>query len=115
MIRKRNDSDGYRRGAMGIDDDKAGRFTKQNRTDPWTVTPASVERVRGDGVRRSDKLTEAGSGAYTSNDRILRNKMPDEDPEQGTEGRATGRDIWSDVEGQSSDDGNRAVKSRGND
>jgi hypothetical protein len=96
MIRKRNDSDGYRRGAMGIDDDKAGRFTKQNRTDPWTVTPASVERVRGDGARRSDKLTEAGSGAYTSNERILRNKPT---------GAGTGdsHDIWSDVSKNSDD------------
>jgi hypothetical protein len=37
---------------------------------------------------------------------FLRNKMPEETT-------ASSRDIFNDVEGQSSDDGNRAVRSRG--
>ena len=52
----------------------------------------------------------------TSNeDRILRNKLPDEAAQEGNTRRGGGKDIWNDVEGQSSDSGNRAVKSRGND
>jgi hypothetical protein len=98
---------------MGIDGTEGESFTRRG-TDPWTVQPRGVDYVPGDGVKRRDTVKSAGQ-RYTDNESGLRNKMPDEDPMQGTEGRATGRDIWSDVEGQSSDSGNRAVKSRGND
>jgi hypothetical protein len=97
MIRKRNDSDGYRRGAVGIDDDKAGRLTKQNRTDPWTVEPASVEYVRGDGVRRRDTTKTAGQ-RYTNNESGLRDKPADDQS-----GGVDNRDIWSDVSKNSDD------------
>jgi hypothetical protein len=49
-----------------------------------------------------------GAGKYTDNESGLRNKLPS-DPTGG----AVSRDIFDDVEGQSSDSGNRAVRSRG--
>jgi hypothetical protein len=98
---------------MGIDGTEGESFTKRG-TDPWTVEPASVEYVRGEGVRRKDSVKSAGQN-YTSNESGLRNRLPDEDPEQGTRSRRVGTDIFDAVEGQSSDDGNRAVRSRDND
>ena len=90
-IRKRNDSDGYRRGAVGIDDDKGGRFTKENRTDPWTVEPRGVSYVPGDGVRRKDTVKPGAGIDGDEGVGILRNKP---------EGAGTGgtRDIYSDVD-----------------
>jgi len=101
MIRKRNDSDGFRRGAMGIDDDKAGRFTKQNRSDPWTVEPQSVSSVPGS-IRRKDTVK---SGQGIDGDEgvgILRQKQPDGG--MGSNARNQGgRDIYDDVDRNSDD------------
>jgi hypothetical protein len=66
--------------------------------------------IRGDGVKRRDSVKSSGQN-YTSNDSGLRQKMPDEDPEQGTRSRRSGTDIFDAVENQSSDSGNRAVRS----
>ena len=78
MIRKRNDSDGYRRGAVGIDDDKAGNFTKANRSDPWTVEPRSAtEGARGDGVKRVDNVKPGRGVDDDIGVGVLRNKEPD--------------------------------------
>ena len=102
MIRKRNDSDGYRRGAVGIDDDKAGRFTKQNRTDPWTVRPNSEEfSARGDGVRKVDTVKRGKGIDDDLGVGILRNK-----PASDQSGGVGTKDIYSDVE-KNSDDASR--------
>jgi hypothetical protein len=90
-IRKRNDSV---KPGCGIDGTEGESFTKQ-RTDPWKSNP------------KDDYLSPQGAGAYQSGDAdFLRNKLPDE----AVNGS---RDIWDAVEGQSSDSGNRAVRSRG--
>jgi hypothetical protein len=86
---------------MGIDGTEGENFTKRG-TNPWDSNP------------RGNFISRTGGAAYTNNESGLRNKLPDEDPEQGLN-RGGQRDIWSDVEGQSSDDGNRAVRSRGRD
>jgi hypothetical protein len=104
-IRKRDDSV---KPGKGIDGSLGENFTSRSQ-DPWTVRPASVDYVRGDGVKRRDSVKSAGQ-RYTDNESGLRNKPADDQS-----GGAGNRDIWSDVEGQSSDDGNRAVKSRGQD
>jgi hypothetical protein len=101
-IRKRNDADGYRRGAVGIDDDKGGRFTKENRTDPWTVRPASVDYVPGS-VSRKDTVKPGKGITDDIGVADLRNKMPDGDPEQGTRSRGGGKDIFDNVNANSDD------------
>jgi hypothetical protein len=78
----------------GIDGTEGESFTRQ-RTDPWDSNP------KGNRV-------PYGAGKYTDNESGLRNKLPS-DPTGG----AVSRDIFDDVEGQSSDSGNRAVRSRG--
>lgn len=98
-VRKRNDADGWKRGAMGIDGNLGSNFTKRG-GDPWDSNP------------KGNFVSKKGAGAYEGSDSGLTNKLPDEDPDQGLYTLAGGaRDIWSEVEGQSSDDGNRAVKS----
>jgi hypothetical protein len=91
-IRKRNDSV---KPGCGIDGAEGENFTKQ-RTDPWKSNP------------KDDYLSPQGAGKYQDADAsFLRNKLPDEATAPAS------RDIWDAVEGQSSDSGNRAVKSRG--
>ena len=98
-IRKRNDSvkDG-----CGIDGTEGQSFTKQ-RTDPWDSNP------------KGNDVDERGANVYQDrNADFLRNKAPG----AGTGGtgeflQGGSHDIWDAVEGQSSDSGNRAVKSRG--
>jgi hypothetical protein len=80
---------------MGIDGTEGENALRPGK--PWDTNP------RGDFISRD-------GGRYTYNRPVLRNKMPVEDPEQGKY-RGGQRDIWSDVEGQSSDDGNRIVRS----
>jgi hypothetical protein len=90
-IRRRDDSV---KPGCGIDGTEGESFTRQ-RTDPWDSNP------KGNRV-------PYGAGKYTDNESGLRNKLPS-DPTGG----AVSRDIFDDVEGQSSDSGNRAVRSRG--
>jgi len=103
-IRKRNDSDGWRRGAMGIDGNEGSNFTKRG-TDPYRSNP------------RGDYLSPQGAGAYQEKDAdFLRRKSADEDPEQGKYTLAGGAvDILDAVEANQSDDGNRRIRSRGQD
>ena len=100
--RRRNDSV---KPGCGIDGSEGENFTKRG-TDPWNSNP------------RGDYLSSRGAGAYQDKSAsFLTNKMPDDDYEnQGKYNLAGGaRDIFDAVEGQSSDDGNRAVRSRGQD
>jgi hypothetical protein len=93
MIRKRNDSvkDG-----CGVDGSEGQNYTKIGRVSPWKSNP------------KDDYLSPQGAGKYQDADAsFLRNKLPDEAAAPAS------RDIWDAVEGQSSDSGNRAVKSRG--
>ena len=90
-IRKRNDSV---KPGMGIDGTEGEDFTRR-RTDPWDSNP--------DG----NFTSPSGAGRYQNkNANFLNNKMP-------YEANQTSYDIWDSVEGQSSDSGNRAVKSKG--
>ena len=96
MIRKHKNSVAP---GCGIDGTEGESFTKRG-TDPW------------DSNSRHSFIDKKGVGAYTSNDSGLTNKMPNDDYEQGKYTLAGGaRDIFDAVEGQSSDSGNRAVKS----
>jgi hypothetical protein len=87
---------------MGIDGTEGESFTKRS-GDPWDSNP------------KGNKNTGGELAAYTNNESGLRQKLPDEDPDQGTRSRGGGTDLWDAVEGQSSDAGNRAVRSRGQD
>jgi hypothetical protein len=89
-IRKRDNSvkDG-----CGIDGSKGQRFTKEYADSPWS--PPEMERIN-----------PKGAGKYTNDDSGLRNRRP-------YEATADSYDVFDEVEGQSSDSGNRAVKSRG--
>jgi hypothetical protein len=92
MIRKRNDSvkDG-----CGVDGSEGQNYTKIGRVSPWKSNP------------KEDYLSPQGAGAYQDEGAdFLRNKLPYE----ATEGAYS---ILDEVEAQSSDSGNRAVKSRG--
>jgi hypothetical protein len=91
-IRKRNDSV---KPGRGIDGRKGEDFTRQNRGDPW-----SPPKIPGWGINPK------GHGVYTNDNPPLRRSKTD--PENYAK-----VDIWDEVEGQSSDSGNRAVKSRG--
>ena len=87
-IRKRNDDEGWKRGVGAYSRNDAG--------------------LRQGGFPNSDPGTnKAGCGVYTSDDAGLTNKMPEETTAPAS------RDVFDAVEGQSSDDGNRAVRSRG--
>jgi hypothetical protein len=91
-IRKCDDSvkDG-----QGIDGSLGQDYSRRYRTDPWNSN------------RKGNYLSKQGAGAYQDRDAsFLRNRLPDE-------ASARSRDIWDDVEGQSSDSTNRAVRSRG--
>jgi hypothetical protein len=57
---------------MGIDGTEGENFAKRG-TDSWTVQPASVDYVRGDGKVRRDTVKSAGQN-YTNNESGLRNK-----------------------------------------
>ena len=95
---------------MGINGTEGELFAKRG-TDPWTVRPNSeADCAAGDGIHRRDNVKPGKGITDDIGVGILRNKMPDDQS-----GGAGNRQIWDEVEGQSSDDGNRAVKSRGND
>jgi hypothetical protein len=116
MSPPRKGRDGWRegKGQIGIDGNKDSSFGR-GRNNEWTVEPRSAtEGARGDGIRRVDTVKSAGQN-YTSNESGLRNKLPDEDPDQGTRSRRVGTDIFDAVESQSSDSGNRIVRSGNND
>jgi hypothetical protein len=101
-IRKRNDSI---KPGCGIDGTEGENFTKR-RTDPWDSNP------------RGNYLSPKGAGVYQDKDAsFLTNKNPNDDFEQQGKYTLAGgaRDIFDEVEGQSSDSGNRAVRSRGQD
>jgi hypothetical protein len=89
MRRTRNDTEGWRKGDLG-------RY----------IEPSGVRP--GSGFNYGDAGTNpAGCGAYTSDESGLTNKVPEETTAPAS------RDIFDAVEGQSSDSGNRAVRSRG--
>ena len=98
-IRKRNDSV---KPGCGIDGSEGDNFTKR---------PTSFFRA----IRAVTISPPQGAGVYQDKDAsFLRNKAPSDDPEGGKYTLAGGaKDIWDEVEGQSSDSGNRAVRSRG--
>jgi hypothetical protein len=90
-IRKRNDAQGYRRGAIGIDMDKDGKFTKTGLT-----APDSMTYTYENGPERSyDPLAKrrpGDAGAEVGMDQTLgRRNVRD------TQWRWETRDIWSDV------------------
>jgi hypothetical protein len=63
MKRTYRDADGYRRGAMGIDGDKGGNFTKQYAVSPWDSNP------------KGNFMSPRGAGAYQDADTsFLRNR-----------------------------------------
>ena len=96
-IRKRNDSV---KPGCGIDGSEGENFTKRS-GNPWDSNP------------RGDYLSSRGAGKYQDKSAsFLTNKMANDDPEQGKYTLAgDAKDIWDAVEGQSSDSGNRAVRS----
>ena len=88
-IRKRNDNEGWRCGNGAYSDNSAGL-------------------VRGSGFNYGGPGASKSCGVYQDADaNFLTNKMPDEATAPAS------RYIGDAVEGQSSDSGNRAVKSRG--
>ena len=97
MIRKHKNSVAP---GCGVDGSEGENFTKR-RTDPWHSSP------------RGNFIDKKGVGAYTSNDPGLTNQKANDDFEQQGKYTLSGdaKDIWDAVEGQSSDSGNRAVKS----
>jgi hypothetical protein len=98
MIRKRNDSV---KPGCGIDGSEGEDFTKRG-TNPYKSNP------------RGDYLSSQGAGKYQDKSAsFLTNKNPDDDFEQQGKYTLAGdaKDIWDAVEGQSSDSGNRAVRS----
>ena len=93
-IRKRNDSP---KSGCGIDGTLGETFSKRA-TSPWNSNP------------RGDYLSPSGAGKYQDKDAsFLTNKMPYENNSATNDSY----DVFDAVEGQSSDSGNRAVKSRG--
>ena len=104
MTKPRKGTDGWRegKGQVGIDGNRDVGFARQHNVSPWNSNPKGNFGNAGHGIDGNE-----GVG-------ILRNKMPDEDwRSEGFIGAT--RDVWNDVEGQSSDDGNRAVRSRDSD
>ena len=95
MNRYRNDS--AVKPGKGIDGTEGEDLTKLHRGNPWDPNP------------RGNYKSPRGAGAYQQGDAdFLTDKLPsDQSGGVGT------RDIWDAVEGESSDSGNRAVKSRG--
>jgi hypothetical protein len=99
MIRKRNDTV---KSGRGIDGDLGENYTKQHRVSPW-----SPPLIGG------EDINPKGHGKYTSDESGLRNKPAS----AGTGGDGAG--LWGThsvedvVNENSSDDGNRALKSRG--
>jgi hypothetical protein len=87
---------------QGVDGTLGERFT-ENSGDPWNSNPLG------------NKNTGAEKAAYTSNRSGLTNKMPDEDYSEQGKYRGGSKDLWDDVEGQSSDSGNRIVRFGGQD
>jgi hypothetical protein len=77
----------------GIDGTLGENYSREHAVNPWNSNSK--------GNRVPD-----GTGAYTSNDPILRNKLPAEIADSDK------RDIWDDVEGQSGPN-DRAIRSRG--
>jgi hypothetical protein len=95
MTTKRDDAEGWKKGVKGCDGHEGESFTRRP-TDPWNSND--------DGNSNSDP-----HGKYTNNDDAgLRNKQP-------WETGAKTRQILDEVEGQSDDDGNRAIRSRDSD
>jgi hypothetical protein len=90
------------RGARGTDGDSGSDFSKKHAQDPWTV-------------KAGDGINPRGAGKYTSDDAGLVQRSPAEDVGGEGEYSAGSRDVWDAVEGQSSDDGNRRVRSRDSD
>jgi hypothetical protein len=82
FARKRDDSV---KAGMGIDGQKGERFTKENVSSTWNPP------------NPGDKISKPG-GAYTSNDRLLRNKQPDD------VSNTPARDIFENVQKNSLDD-----------
>jgi hypothetical protein len=82
---------------VGIDKDLGSDYTKKFRTDPWNSNP------------KGNFKSPRGAGAYQDeNADFLTNK-----PSADSVGGEVSRDVWNEVEGQSSDSGNRKVRSRG--
>jgi hypothetical protein len=96
---KRNRNDTVKSG-HGIDGDLGEDYTKRS-GNPWDSNP------------RGDYLSAAGAGKYQNKSAsFLRNKPANDDPEGGKYILAgDARDILVEVEAQSSDSGNRAVRS----
>lgn len=90
------------RGARGIDGDKGSDFSRKHAQDPWTV-------------KAGDGINPRGAGKYTTDDAGLVQRSPAEDVGGEGEYSAGSKDIFDAVENQSSDSGNRAVRSRDND
>ena len=94
---KRRHDDSIKHG-KGIDGSLGERYSKQYAVDPWH------SNVRG------DFLSPKGAGKYQEKDAsFLRNQSPTDIETQHPDSEA--RDIWNAVEGQSSDSGNRRVRS----
>ena len=104
-IRKRDDSYGYKRGARGVSGTKDDGFSREYSQNPWSPNMSKSGGMSG------DTINPKGAGAYTSDDDAPLRQVPDYG--LGTVEALEGDDIWNAVEGQSSDDTNRAVRSKG--
>jgi hypothetical protein len=92
-IRKRNDSV---KSGHGIDGSLGERYSKTGAVDPWNSNP------------RGNFISKKGVGAYQDADASFLRNLPAND---GTRDMSDATDIWEAVENQSSDSGNRAVRS----
>ncbi len=130
-IRKRDDSV---KPGVGIDGAKGEDFARKSTASPWAANPVRDDK----GLRSISARTEMDDNYLDRSDvgiddgigeRNIRGVSVDFETNYsdkkwagaGTQRTGSnprtmyGYDVWDDVEGQSSDDGNRAVKSRGND
>jgi hypothetical protein len=89
MKRQRNDSV---KSGCGIDGSLGEKYTKTGAVNPWRSNP------------EGSFVSPKGRGTYQDASSGLTNKLPDNNPDDV-------RDILDQVEAQSSDSGNRAVKS----
>ena len=121
LSRKLNDSV---KPGVGIDGAKGEDFARKSTASPWADNPPRKAGGRSISARTKNDDNGASRGAVGIDGRegedILRRVEVDFETSSAPvkwAGNGTGgnRDVWNDVEGQSSDSGNRAVKSRGND
>ena len=93
-MRYKGDNQGWKKGELG-------KYIK----------PSGVKPGDGWGNQADIGTSPKGHGKYTNDDVSFLTGKASDTPR--TDARLNEREIWAEVEAQQSDDGNRAVKSRG--